>query len=222
MEIREIYDHFDQIGCVTFSTWTGSEVESRIAHFFAWDEEGLYLRTMNVKPFYAQLTKAKIVSACGMYPKTQVEHDENRLPFFVPGYTIRISGKVRELTMAEVEKKARTDRNFNVAVFDINKYPSTKVFVLYEAKGEIYDFDYGMRKRDHKVLRAAFAYGGAEPVYAGLRINDQCTACGACKEVCTFKAITAGTPYEICRERCDECGNCYQVCPAGAIETRIS
>jgi len=35
VEIKEMYEHFDKIGCLTFTTWTGSEVISRIAHFFA-------------------------------------------------------------------------------------------------------------------------------------------------------------------------------------------
>lgn len=220
MQIKEIYEHFDKVGCLSFSTWTGNEIETRIAHLFAYDDDGIYLRTMNIKPFYHQLTEFKMVSLCGMYPKTQIEHDENNLPYFVPGYTVRMSGEVRELSMTEIEEKAKTDRNFNVAVYDIKKYPATKIFVIYKAHGEVYNFDYSMEKRDHKLLRTAFAYGGAKLNPAGLRINENCIECGACKEVCTFKAITEGTPYKICGERCDECGNCYEVCPANAIELR--
>lgn len=220
MEIKEIYEHFDRIGSLSFSTWTGSDIETRIAVFFACDDDGIYLRTMNVKPFYRQLTQFKRLSVCGMYPRTQLEHDEKNLPHFIPGYTIRISGDVRELTMNEIEEKAKTDPNFNVAVHDIKKYPATKIFVLYKANGEVFDFDFEMKNRDHKLLRTAFAYGGAAPNPAGLKINDNCIGCGACEKVCTFKAITAGTPYRISGERCDECGNCYGVCPANAIELR--
>ena len=39
MTIKEIYEKFDQIGCTTFSTIHNGVVESRIAHFFAYDEE---------------------------------------------------------------------------------------------------------------------------------------------------------------------------------------
>lgn len=220
MQIKEIYEYFDKIGCLSFSTWSGYDVVSRIAHFFAFDDDGIYLRTMTVKPFYEQLTKYKSLSVCGMYPDTAVEHDENNLPHFVPGYQVRISGDVRELTMDEVEEKAKTDQNFNVAVYDIKKYPETRIFVLFKAQGEVYDFDYSLVIRDHKVLRKAFTYGGARPDPAGLHINDNCIECGACKEVCTFKAITKGSPYKISGERCGECGNCYNVCPANAIERR--
>lgn len=40
MTIKEIYEKFDRIGCTTFSTIHDGRVESRIAHFFAWDEDG--------------------------------------------------------------------------------------------------------------------------------------------------------------------------------------
>ena len=40
MTIKEIYEKFDRIGCTTFSTIHDRRVESRIAHFFAWDEDG--------------------------------------------------------------------------------------------------------------------------------------------------------------------------------------
>ena len=80
MNIKEIYECFDKIGCLTFSTWTGSEIESRIAHFFAYDDDGIYFRTMNVKPFYEQLVTYKTLSVCGMYPQTkQVWERRHRL-----------------------------------------------------------------------------------------------------------------------------------------------
>jgi len=220
MEIKEIYEYFEKIGFLTFATWNGSEVETRIAHFFSYDDDGLYFRTMSVKPFYEQLIRFNKLSVCGMYPRTQLINDENNLPQFEPGYTIRISGDVRELSMEEVEEKAKGDPYYKVAIHDIKKYPATRILVLYKARGEVYDFDYKMQNRDHKLLRIAFAYGGAEAELAGLRINDNCIECGACMDVCTFKAIVAGTPYRICGERCDECGNCYGVCTANAIEFR--
>ena len=220
MTIKEIYEKFDQIGCVTFSTWNESEIESRIAHFFAYDEEGLYFRTMNTKPFYKQLIKSKIISVCGMYPKSQIEHDENNLPHFCPGYTMRVSGNIRELTMEEMEVKAETDSNFNVAVYDVKKYPATKIFVMYQGKGECYDYDFGKQCRDHKLERERFAYGGIEVEPSGLIITDKCIACGKCANVCSFDAIVKGKPYSILGNRCDECGNCYTNCPVGAIQSK--
>lgn len=220
MTIQEIYKRFDRIGCVTFSTKNGDGIESRIAHFFAYDEDGLYFRTMNTKPFYKQLREGGMVSVCGMYPTTQVTHDENHLPFFEPGYTIRIAGEVRELSMEEMEDKAVNDPNFNVAVFDVKKYPATRIFVLYCAKGEYYDYDFAKRYRDHKLERERFAYGGMETERPGLWITDRCIGCGKCVNVCTFDAIQSGETYSIRGNRCDECGNCYTICPVQAIQAK--
>lgn len=217
MTLQEIYDGFDRIGCASFSTRTEDGVESRIAHFFAWDDEGLYLRTMCTKPFYRQLKQYGTLSVCGMYPDTRVTHDENNLPGFQPGYTIRIAGDVRELSPEEVARKAERDRNFNVAVHDIKKYPATRVFVLHKAQGELYDYDFARQHRDHKLERRRFAYGGASHAEAGLSITDACVECGSCLAACTFNAIEEGSPYRINGARCDECGNCWNGCPADAI-----
>lgn len=217
MTIKEIYEKFDKIGCTTFSTVNDGRAESRIAHFFAWDEDGIYFRTMTVKPFYKQVKETGNITVCGMYPNTQVMHDENNLPSFETGYSVRLTGDVRELTMEEVEKKAEQNRDFNVAVYDIKKYPATRIFLIYRAKGEVYDFDYAKEHRDHKLERERFSYGGMEVESAGLTITDQCIGCGKCQSVCSFDAIVLGSPYRIMGNRCDECGNCYVNCPVGAI-----
>ncbi len=220
MTIQEIYEKLDAIGCLSFSTLENGHIESRIAHFFAHDEEGLYLRTMNCKPFYRQMEKAGHLSVCGMYPQSYVAHDDNNLPFFKPGYTIRLSGEVRELSIPDMKEKAKTNRDFNVAAHDLEKYPATRFFVLHKASGEHYDYDFAMKHRDHKLLRTAFAFGGAQLAPAGFRIQDTCIACGACFEACSFKAIVQGEPHHILKERCDECGNCLSVCPVDAIVLR--
>ena len=172
---------------------------------------------MTVKPFYKQVKETGNITVCGMYPNTQVMHDENNLPSFEPGYSVRLTGDVRELTMEEVEKKAEQNRDFNVAVYDIKKYPATRIFLIYRAKGEVYDFDYAKEHRDHKLERERFSYGGMEVESAGLTITDQCIGCGKCQSVCSFDAIVLGSPYRIMGNRCDECGNCYVNCPVGAI-----
>ena len=217
MTLQEIYECFDRVGCVVFSTRDGDGIESRIAHFFAWDDEGLYLRTMCTKPFYRQLKQYGRLSVCGMYPVTQVTHDADNLPSFQPGYTIRVAGEVRELSMTEVERKAEHDRNFTVAVHDIKKYPATRIFVLHKAQGELYDYDFACERRDHKLERRRFAYGGATFTQPGLTVGDACVGCGSCLSVCTFNAIEEGTPYRINGTRCDECGNCRNICPVDAV-----
>jgi len=57
-----------------------------------------------------------------------------------------------------------------------------------------------------------------------LLINDDCTACDACKPVCPNEAIAAGSPiYVIDPDKCTECvgahddPQCIDVCPADCI-----
>ncbi|UCG96128.1 MAG: YfhL family 4Fe-4S dicluster ferredoxin [Burkholderiales bacterium] len=57
-----------------------------------------------------------------------------------------------------------------------------------------------------------------------LLINDDCTACDACKPVCPNEAISEGSPiYTIDADKCTECvgahddPQCIDVCPADCI-----
>jgi ferredoxin len=218
MNIKQIFEYAEKIGFLTFSTVEDGCVHSRIAHFYAADEDGLYLRTMFIKPFYKQMIKTGKLAVCGMHPYTKITgEDENGVPEIPPGYMFRLTGDVRELTEDEVEKKAENNQQFKIALFDMKKYPATRNLVLYRGRGEIYDFDYDMVNRDHKLLRKRFAFGGAEYHPSGNIITDKCIGCGACYEACTFKAIEPGAPYSMIGERCDECGSCVLVCPEDAI-----
>ena len=50
------------------------------------------------------------------------------------------------------------------------------------------------------------------------RINETCTACGACIDVCPSDAIVEEEgKYEI-TDDCEECGSCLEVCFLDAIE----
>ena len=144
--IEDVCNAFDQVGCCSFATLDGKGgVESRIAHFFAWDEEGLYLRTMTVKPFYRQLKEGGVVTACGERTDAPCQWDDDNLPHFQPGYMVRVTGDVRELSQAEVDAKAAESPLFNVAVYDIMRQ------LLSRVPG-------GCRHRKgHRVSRALFA-----------------------------------------------------------------
>lgn len=134
LTIPEVYDLFGQIGCCSFTTLDGrGGVDSRIAHFFACDEEGLYLRTMDVKPFYRQLVEGGKLSVCGEKTAAPCSWDDDNMPHFQPGFMVRVSGDVRLLTREEVTEKAAANPQFNVAIYDINKYPETRVLVLHSA-----------------------------------------------------------------------------------------
>ena len=141
----------------------------------------------------------------------------------MPGRMVRVSGRVRLLAPDEVSAKAAANPQFNVAVYDLNKYPRTRVLVLCRAHGEVYDYDFNMVHRDHKIQRERFAFGGDAFEEPGLSIDPfRCIGCGDCARACTHKAIAAnpsGTML-IIGERCDECGNCYHVCPTGAVASK--
>ncbi len=51
-------------------------------------------------------------------------------------------------------------------------------------------------------------------------INDNCTACNACKEECPVDAISEGEIYSIDESLCIDCGACEAVCPVGAPQAQ--
>jgi ferredoxin len=222
MEISDIYKKFDQIGSLTFATIDKNTPQTRIAHLFAHDEEGLYFRTMVTKAFYKQLKETERVSICGMYPNTRVSHDDEGMPCFEPGYTIRATGDIREISLETLRTKAAENDMFMLGVKDIEKYPAMTTFCLYRAWGEVYDFDFEMAHRSHKLLRTRFCFGGQQVPFQGMRITQECIACGECMEKCSFKAIyQEGDLFVIDHTRCDVCGDCYMVCPNDAVEIVI-
>lgn len=228
MKIDQIFEAAEKIGCLTFTTLDTTcnppEMHSRIAHFFACDSEGLYCMTMAVKPFYRQLAAGGKLSVCGIYPSgRKTGKDKNGMPFFSPGFTLRITGDVQEVPLETVQQKADGGHDgFKFALYDMTRYPAMRVFCLFQGRGEIFDYDFEMENRDHKLLRHRFSFGEMSHNPAGVKILDTCLECGTCLDACTFKAIKPGNPYEVIRERCDECGNCIQACPEGAIVESVT
>jgi len=220
MEINKIYEYADKIGVLVFSTISGDEVHSRVAHFNGFDEEGIYFRTMYNKPFCRQLNATGKVTVCGITDTTILEHKEDGSAVFPPSYSFRLIGEIKNVPPEVIKEKAKTNDALKTAALDIDKYPAMAEgnFVIYKAKGEIFDVDFEGVHRDHKLLRTRFSYGGATYNPAGVSINEKCISCGICKKVCTFKAIEEGTPYKVISERCDDCGSCLLACPVDAVE----
>jgi len=221
MTLQYIHEAIKKIGCLTFTTLDGDAMHSRIVSVCGGDDEGIYFLTMNVKPFYRQLKADPRVALCGIYPSA-AKTGKNKVgqPYFAPGFTLRITGEAREVTAEEVRQKAEAGSEpHQYALEDAARYPAMKLFCVFKGKGEIFDYDFEMEHRDHKLLRTRFAFGGETVNEAGVRINpDACIACGQCFEKCSFKAVEKGEPYRIIGARCDECGSCMLVCPVDAIE----
>jgi hypothetical protein len=53
-------------------------------------------------------------------------------------------------------------------------------------------------------------------------VNDNCTACGICEEVCPFNAIKIDGRAKINKELCVGCSNCYYHCPNKAMEAKVT
>ena len=219
---KEIFEKFNNIGCVSFGTIDNGYPEARIAHFLTYDDEGLYFMTMRSKPFYRQLKENSKVSACGMAASaTQSSHDENGMSLFQPGYTFRVSGDVKEISFEELKTKASKDKSFISCVKDVEKYNDMTTFCLYKGKGEIFDYDFEMTNRENKIQRQKFTFGKKELPFRGVVISDKCIGCNKCFKNCTFKAITI-TEDKKCKidvNKCDVCGTCILGCPVNAIET---
>lgn len=219
MNIREIYGKFDKIGAFSFATIENGRPRTRIAHLFAYDDDGLYFRTMITKPFYAQVKKSGKVALGGMYPNSAVTHDENGLPEWEPGYTVNLTGDVREISFETLKQKAAVEPMFELGVKDIERYPAMTTFCIHRGFGEVFDFDFEMKVRSYKLLRTLFSFGGMEIPFRGMRITEDCIGCGECFEKCSFKAIYQDEDtYRIDNSKCDVCGDCYTVCTAEAIE----
>ena len=224
MTIEEIYGYADKIGVLVFSTIHGEEVHSRVAHFNGFDEEGIYFRTMINKPFYRQLAKSGKVTVCGCSDTSIIGHEEDGTPIFPLVYSFRLIGEIKKVSAEEIIEKAKTNEALKTAATDIDKYPAMRDgnFVIHKAKVEIFDTDFEMKTRKHKVVRTRSSYGGMDFNLAGPRITDDCIACGACRDICSFKAIEEGQPYRVIPENCDDCGSCSTVCPVGAIEESLT
>jgi ferredoxin len=122
----------------------------------------------------------------------------------------------RFIALSVVKRKRIMD------IKDIEKYPAMTTYCIYRAWGEVYDFDFEMEHRSHKLLRTGFCYGGKYIPFRGVRITEECIACGECREKCSFKAIyQRDEMFIIDPTKCDVCGDCYTICPSGAIEIVI-
>lgn len=217
MTIKEIYEAFEDIGCCSFTTIVDGFPESRIAHFIAYDQEGLYFSTMYTKPFYKQLKEsAGKVSVCGMNASTQVESIDAENISFQPGYFIRISGEAEEVSTASLQEK--NNDIFTYFLADQKRYPAMVAFVVKKFRGELYDYDFEKIHRSHKLERQRFSFGDFPTVPLGFHIGEQCINCGKCVEKCSFSALESGETKPTQRSnRCDECGDCVIVCPVSAI-----
>ncbi len=218
MTIKEIYEKFDKIGCLTFATVNEKgDPETRIAHLRAYDDDGIYFMTMFTKDFYKHMKNNSKLSICGLNANTKVEHDENGFPIFEGGYAMRMTGNVEEISIDEIKKK--NNPLFDFCIKDYEKYNAMVVFCITNGYGDVFDYDFEKINRENKLQREYFAFNGSCENFKGLTIDkDKCISCGVCKKKCSFLAVVEDDgEYSIDRYRCDECGDCFINCPVNAI-----
>ena len=88
MNLKEIFQAIGKIGSLSVSTFDGENIQSRYINFFGYDDDGLYFMTMNVKPFYRQLSRNSHIAASGIYPSgAKTDVDEHGMPIRPPGFT---------------------------------------------------------------------------------------------------------------------------------------
>ena len=54
-----------------------------------------------------------------------------------------------------------------------------------------------------------------------VKVNENCSGCGKCLEVCIFKQIEIVDGVAVIGEECKGCGRCAAVCPEGAITITV-
>ncbi len=218
MTIKEIYEKFDRVGCLTFATINEKgEPETRIAHLRAYDDDGIYFMTMHTKGFYRELKANGKLSICGLCARPEIEHDKNGFPIFDGGYFVKLTGEVTEVAIEDIV--AKQNPIFDFCIKDREKYNAMVVFCITKARGEVFDYDFQKINRKNKLEREYFAFNGIAEEYKGMKIdNDKCISCGVCKEKCSFLAIEEENGiFTIDKHRCDECGDCLINCPVEAI-----
>lgn len=222
MTLKEINSALAKIGSLSVTTLDGNTMHSRIISICGGDEKGIYFLTMNVKPFYRQLKSNPQISMCGIYPSGRKDgKNKDGQPYWSPGFFVRVTGETCEIPNTELKKQAAAGSEIHeYAIEEAARYPAMKLFCMFRGKGELFDYDFEMENRDHKLLRKRFAFGGETVNPAGTHIDpDKCIACGECYSTCTFKAIVPGDEtYKVNGSRCDECGSCVQICPQNAIQ----
>ncbi len=219
MNIQEIYEACENSGFLTFATIDGKYPAARIAHFFAYDADGLYFHTMTTKPFCSQLLETRTLAVCGICEEEEEIPGINNQNLISGNYSIRITGDVKTISPDTLKKKAKQSTLFEPALEDMLQYKTMRTFVLYRGFGEIFNFDFENEDNTRRLRRHSFSFNYPEPPAHGLKIDTgKCSNCGECLEVCILGAIEKHDQnLTIIGNRCDACGDCSAVCPEAAI-----
>ncbi len=200
METKEILDilcneiHSSVIATVDFD----NKPSTRVIDIMLSKNDTIYFLTAKGKNFYKELINQKYIS---------LSATKNNI-------AISLKGTIKP-----------ESRDLLVEIFEKNQYMKTiypteismsalEVFSIENATGEYFDLS------QRPIYRSQFTIGKSELNKSGYSINNNCSSCGKCINICPQKCIVKGNPYKIIQENCLHCGNCYNVCMNKAIEVR--
>ncbi|MBN1112831.1 MAG: 4Fe-4S binding protein [Bacteroidales bacterium] len=181
---------------VTFASSVNNIPSVRILDVMLVEGENLYFLTARGKPFYHQLKVNPVISIIGMDKKYK---------------TVRVTGKIKPVGREWVDKMFDANPMMN------DLYPGEKRnildgFCMSEGFGEM--FDLGVTP----LVREKFNFGANSQKHIGYSINNNCTQCGVCVDICPLQSIITGNKYTINSSSCLECGLCFEHCPNNAVD----
>ena len=165
-----------------------------------YDENGLYFLTAKGKSLYKRLTSN------GHLAVTLMKGEDT-----MSTLAISLKGCAREIGPSMLP------RLFDKNPYMYEIYPNEAsrdaltVFQIYEGTGEWFNMGNGTIERE------IFTLGGCAAEDEGYFVNDLCTACGSCEDICPRNAITVADKAVIDQKHCIRCGMCQTVCPVDAV-----
>ena len=190
-QIREVID-----GVLSTVDENGNS-RSRIIDIMYIDEDTVYFLTARGKDVYNELIN---------HPQVSYVNLKNNK-------SIRINGIAKKLD----DQKKWIDLMFDENPYMNNVYPGDSRYILEPFKivsGEMEFFNLSQKP----IYRKKFSIGDVKISKKGYLINDNCIACGICKEKCPQQVIMDGNPFLISQENCLHCGICFESCPVDAVE----
>ena len=217
MEVLKIFEFLrDEIHTVVMATAgeDGNPVTCAI-DIMDCDAGGLYFLTARGKNFYSRLKARPNISLTGIAGDSTLTR-----------VAVSVSGRAEELGWEGLSRLL--DKN----AYMYKIYPTELsrralcAFKLCEGSGEVFDLT------KTPVERFSFSFGGSASAKSlnklsalgygqggGYIINEKCSLCGRCLEVCPQNCISLGSmTAKIAQNNCLRCGNCMAVCPSGAVK----
>ena len=126
--------------------------------------------------------------------------------------SISLRGKIRNIHSEKLDEIFEKN-TYMQKIYPGDTRSALEVFQLYEAEGEYFDIS-----EPSHIVRDSFVIGNATKTEGGYYVQEGCTGCQSCYEVCPQKCIDiTRLPAEIDQNHCLHCGRCEEICPEKVI-----